>query len=94
MPAAIFLASSFHQISRGASARLRLEVDIRHGEVVGIADNVGDAAIFLDGPWRGEAALCRHVLRVNRRAARRTSRAPGMTSADANAKNDIDGNAG
>ena len=30
--------------------QLRLEVDIRHGKVVGIADDVGDAAIFFDGP--------------------------------------------
>ena len=38
MLAAIFLASSL--VMRFGVARLRLEVDIRHGEVVGIADDV------------------------------------------------------
>ena len=39
-----------HEIGRSASARLRLEVDIRDGKVIGIADDIGDAAVFLDSP--------------------------------------------
>ena len=63
MPAAIFLASSFgHEIGRSASARLRLEVDIRHRKTVGVADDVRDAAIFLDCPRWWEAALGAFVL--------------------------------
>jgi hypothetical protein len=52
IPAAIFLASSF--VMRFAAARrpgFDFKVDIRHRRVIGGADDVGDAAIFLDGPW-------------------------------------------
>jgi hypothetical protein len=28
--------------------------------VIGVVDDIGDAAIFLDGPWRREAALRAH----------------------------------
>ena len=41
MPAAIFLASSF--VMRFAAARLpgsRLEIDVSHGKVIGVADDV------------------------------------------------------
>ena len=34
------------------SARLRLEIDVSHGKVICVGDDVRDAAIFLDGPWR------------------------------------------
>jgi hypothetical protein len=69
MPAAIFLASSLvmrFAIAEGsnargapssASTRLRLEIDIGHRKIVGVADDVANAAIFLDGPWWREAAL-------------------------------------
>jgi hypothetical protein len=90
LPAAIFRASSF--VIRFAAARrawLRFEVDIRHGKLVGVANDVGDAAIFLDSPWCGEAALLRHVLRVSSRAASRINNAPGITNANANAKNEV-----
>jgi hypothetical protein len=46
-----------HEIRRGTSARLRFEVDTRHGEIVGVAHDVGDAAILFDSPWRRKTAL-------------------------------------
>ena len=58
MPAAIFLASSF--VMSFAAARrpgFDFEVDIGDSEVIGVADDVGDAAIFLDSPRWWEAAL-------------------------------------
>jgi hypothetical protein len=45
-----------HEIRRSAPARFRLELDIRHRETVGVADDVGDAVIFLGGPWSRKAA--------------------------------------
>ena len=33
------------------------EVDIGDSKVVGVADDVGEPAIFLDSPWWWEAAL-------------------------------------
>src|SRR5262249_45431275 len=41
-------------IRRNAPAWLRVEVHIRHCEAVGVADDVGDAAIFLDGRGGGK----------------------------------------
>ena len=38
-----------HEIRRSAPGRLRLEIDVSHGKVIGVADD--DAAIFLGGPW-------------------------------------------
>jgi hypothetical protein len=32
-------------------------MDVCDGKVVGIADDIGDAPIFLDCPWRREAAI-------------------------------------
>jgi hypothetical protein len=46
-----------HEMRRGAPAWLAFEIHVGHGEVVRIADDVGDAAILLDGPWCGEAAF-------------------------------------
>src|SRR6185437_5720059 len=46
-----------HETCCGASTGLRLEVDVCYRKVVRIADDVGDAAIFLDGPWCGKAAF-------------------------------------
>jgi hypothetical protein len=43
-----------HEIAR--VSKLRREVDIRHSETVGVANDVRDAAIFLDCPRRREAA--------------------------------------
>jgi hypothetical protein len=57
MPAAIFLASSL--VMRLAAARrpgFGLEVDIRHGKIVGVADDIRDSPIFLDCPRCGGAA--------------------------------------
>ena len=67
MPAAILLASSL--VMRFAAVR-RPGSD--HGEIFGVADDVGDAAIFLDCPWRREAALGH-----DRDLMRRLSRRPG-----------------
>ena len=78
-----------HEIGSSASAGFGLEVDIGHGEVVGITDDVRDAATFLDCSGRREAPLSRHVPRLNRRAARRIKRAPGITNANANSKNEV-----
>jgi len=47
-----------HEIRRNTSARLRLEIDIRHGKLVDVADDVGDVLIFLDCPRCREAAAC------------------------------------
>lgn len=44
------------RLAAATSARFGLEVDIRHGELVGITDDVGNAAIFFDGPWWWETA--------------------------------------
>ena len=35
-------------------AAARLEVDVSDSKFVGVADDVGDAAIFHGFPWRGE----------------------------------------
>ena len=43
-----------HKVRCRAPSRLRLEVDIRDGKIVGVANDVGDAAIFLDGPGGGK----------------------------------------
>ncbi len=43
-----------HEIAR--VYELRREVDIRHSETVGVADDVCEVAIVLDGPGRREAA--------------------------------------
>jgi hypothetical protein len=58
MPAAIFLASSL-VISFAAARRpgLRFEIDVGDCKIVGVADNVSDAAIFLDCPWRRKATF-------------------------------------
>ena len=42
---------------RSASAWLRLEVDLRHRKTICVADDIRDAAIFLDCPRWWEAAL-------------------------------------
>ena len=58
MPAAIFLASSL--VARRAAARRpgsELEVDLRHRKTICVADDIRDAAIFLDCPRWWEAAL-------------------------------------
>jgi hypothetical protein len=60
MPAALSSLVLRHKISRGASTRFAFEVDIRHGKIVGVADDVGDAAILLDGQWWREAAAFSH----------------------------------
>src|SRR4029077_7296013 len=36
---------------------LRLEIDVSRGKVIGGADDIGDAPILIDCPWRREAAL-------------------------------------
>ena len=46
------LVSAAVQAESSASARLRLEIDVSHGKVIGVGDDVRDAAIFLYGPWR------------------------------------------
>ena len=51
-----------HEICRSASSRLRFEIDIRHGKVVGVADDIGDAPILLNGPGRWEAALAETII--------------------------------
>jgi hypothetical protein len=51
------LVSAAVQAESLASARLRLEIDVSHGKVIGVTDDVGDPAIFLDGPCCREAAL-------------------------------------
>jgi hypothetical protein len=45
-----------HEFSGRASARLHLEVDIGHAEMIGVMDDGGDSAIFLD---RGDARVSR-----------------------------------
>ena len=58
MPAAVFLASSF--VMRLASARRPGSLskqETGHGKLVGVADNVGDAAISLHCARWQEAAL-------------------------------------
>jgi hypothetical protein len=66
MPAAIFLASSLvMRFRRNTSAWLGLEVDIRHGEIVGVADDEAGVVGFLDGPTRREAAADPEVARWN-----------------------------
>jgi hypothetical protein len=46
------LVSAAVQAESSASARLRLEINVSYRKVIGVTDDVGDAAIFLDGPWR------------------------------------------
>ena len=46
-----------HEIGRSASSRLRFEINISHGKIIGVVDDIGDAPILLDGPGRWEAAL-------------------------------------
>jgi hypothetical protein len=48
-----------HESRRSTSTRLLLEIDIRNGKVIGVADDVGHVAIFFDRPrWRkADAAL-------------------------------------
>ena len=58
MPAAIFRASSFIiKFCRSASARFAFKVDIRHGEMVGVADDEARGIGFFDRQWWWEAAL-------------------------------------
>ena len=45
---------------RAFIAANEFEVDVGHGKVVGVADDVGDVAIFLDGPWR-----CHGIIRYS-----------------------------
>lgn len=59
------------------------------GEVVAVADDEAGLVGFVVGPWGREATFCRHVLRVNKRATRRITKAPGITSINANSKNDV-----
>ena len=46
-----------HQAGRCAPSRFIGEIDVGDRELVGIADDVRDAAIFLDGPRCREAAI-------------------------------------
>ncbi len=65
-----------HEICCCTSTRLRLEIDVSHGKVVGVADDIGDAPILLDGPgrWRQDsvtprsAPVCNHspIMRARR----------------------------
>jgi hypothetical protein len=61
---------------RGVPTWLAFEIDVGHGEVVSIADDVGDPAIFLDGPWCGKAALAslRYRFAPRRRVSLRGAR--------------------
>jgi hypothetical protein len=43
-----------HEINRNTSTRLRLEVDIPHGEIVSIASDEAGVVGFFERPWRRE----------------------------------------
>jgi hypothetical protein len=75
-----------HEIRRSTSSGLIFKIDVSHGEVVGVADDVGDAAIFLDGPlWETAIGLFGHDrdLRAATRADHRlTVRVAHLFAAD------------
>jgi hypothetical protein len=64
MPFSMFHTSSF-EVRRSASVLFRLEIDVGHGKVVGVADDGGDAAIFFDdhgaGKRRGWLVMTKRV---------------------------------
>jgi hypothetical protein len=51
---------SFSPLPGSTSTPLRLEIDVSHGKVIGVADDGGDAAIFLDSPWWEAASVVGH----------------------------------
>ena len=73
-----------HEICCCTSTRLRLEIDVSHGKVIGVADDIGDAAIFLDGPGRwksGARSLWRCRFRRSRSSVGWRSAATTKTKA-------------
>jgi hypothetical protein len=51
-----------HETSCRASSRLIFKIDVSHAEIAGVADDVGNAAIFPDCPrWGSGARSCPYV---------------------------------